>query len=254
MMMRNEALEFSKAVSDLWLMENICDRSASLELDEQQVRDTKLNVQNVLENIKRICVRSNLGEAIGPELDRFQAALQSKPLADLAQRCDHLRNRLLDELAQEFYFQVHRQDVQLYKQSAPFGEAVAKKFNRAAADIQNAGNCLALQQPTACVFHLMRAVEIAVRQLSKRLNVTITPQSTWRQMTGQMDPKIKSMPAATESQKRKKNNWEAASMNLHHVGSVWRNNTMHPAASYTQDEARDVFTATRVFMNGLCDL
>jgi hypothetical protein len=113
---------------------------------------------------------------------------------------------------------------------------------------------LALQQPTACVFHLMRAVEIAVRQLSMRLNVTITPQSTWRQMTGQMDPKIRSMPTATESQKRKKNNWEAASMNLHHVGSVWRNNTMHPAASYTQGEARDVFTATRVFMNGLCDL
>ncbi len=33
-----------------------------------------------------------------------------------------------------------------------------------------------------------------------------------------------------------------------------RNSTMHPAASYTQDQARDVFTATRVFMNGLCDL
>jgi len=253
-MLKRDALEFGAAVSDLWLMENICDRSANLEMDDQQVQDTRLKVRKVLENIKRICVLSNLDDAIGPELERFHTALQSKPFADIAQRCDHLRNRILDELAKEFFFQVHRQDVQLYGHKAPFGEAVTKKFRRAIADIENAGNCLALQQPTACVFHLMRAMETAVRQLGKRLNVTITPQTTWRQMTGQMDPKIKKMPTATEAQKRRRNNWEAASMNLHHVGSVWRNNTMHPAASYTQDQARDVFNATRVFMNGLCDL
>jgi len=62
------------------------------------------------------------------------------------------------------------------------------------------------------------------------------------------------MPDATERQNRKKNDWEAARANLHHVGSVWRNKTMHPNTSYTQSQARDVFNATRVFMGGLCDL
>jgi hypothetical protein len=62
------------------------------------------------------------------------------------------------------------------------------------------------------------------------------------------------MPANADAQKRKKNNWESARINLHHVGSVWQNNTMHPAASYTRSEAKDVFNATRVFMNSLCDL
>jgi hypothetical protein len=121
-----------------------------------------------------------------------------------------------------------------------FGEAVAKKFKGAGADIHNAGNCLALAQPTACVFHLMRAMELVVRQLSKRLKVTITPQATWRQMTGQMDDKIKKMPENTDKLKHKRNEWEAARANLHLVGSVWRNNTMHPAVSYTQSQARDV--------------
>jgi hypothetical protein len=59
-------------------------------------------------------------------------------------------------------------------------------------------------------------------------------------MTGQMHDKIKKMPESTDAQKRKKNNWEAARANLHHVGSVWRNNTMHPATSYTSSQARDV--------------
>jgi hypothetical protein len=101
---------------------------------------------------------------------------------------------------------------------------------------------------------LMRAMEIAVRQLSKRMKVTITPQTTWRQMTGNMDHKIKAMPERTDPQKRKKNDWEAARANLHHVGSVWRNNTMHPATSYTRSQAHDVLTAVRVFMAGLAEL
>jgi hypothetical protein len=77
----------------------------------------------------------------------------------------------------------------------------------------------------------MRAMEAAVRHLVKRLKVTIKPQTTWRQMTAQMDDKIKKQPEATDKQKNKKNEWEAARANLHHVGSVWRNKTTHPAAT-----------------------
>ena len=202
-------------------------------------------------------VRNNISEfhkTIAPEVDRFNTALQSEPLADIARRCDHLKNRILDELAHEFYFKVHRGDIQLYGQKLPFGTAVAKKFKRAAPEIIHASNCLALRQPTACVFHLMRAMEVVVRQLGKRLHLTISSQTTWGQLTNQMDPIIGRMPAATNAQRRKKEKWEEARVNLHHVRSVWRNSTMHPANSYTNDQARHIFSATRVFMNGLCNL
>jgi hypothetical protein len=62
------------------------------------------------------------------------------------------------------------------------------------------------------------------------------------------------MAETTVAQKRKKNDWEASRANLHHVGSVWRNNTMHPAASYTQAQASDVLDAVRVFMTALAAL
>ena len=131
---------------------------------------------------------------------------------------------------------------------------MAKKFKNAAADIEKAGDCLAMQQPTACIFHLMRAMEVVVRKLGRRLNMKITPKTTWRQITGNMDQKIAKMPDATSSQLHKKNAWEATRSNLHHVGSVWRNNTMHPAVSYTPAQALDVLNATRVFMNSFCEL
>jgi hypothetical protein len=97
-------------------------------------------------------------------------------------------------------------------------------------------------------------MEVAVRQLGKRMNLTITPKDTWRRITGNMDEKIKRMPDATDRQKRKKNAWEEARINLHHVGSVWRNRTMHLATSYTQSQAHDIINAVRVFMNALSAL
>jgi hypothetical protein len=176
------------------------------------------------------------------------------PIADFVDAITELRRRIEEDLQDKRFLFVPADFVPFYGQKELFGPLVAKKFKSAAADIENAGNCLALEQPTACVFHLMRAMEIAVRKLSRRLNVTITPQTTWRQMTGSMDAKIRGMPAATDAQKRKKNKWEEARANLHHVGSVWRNNTMHPATSYTRSQARDVTNAVRVFMSGLCEL
>lgn len=129
-----------------------------------------------------------------------------------------------------------------------------EKFDAARDDLAEAVNCVALERPTAGVFHLMRAMEIAVRKLSKRRKVTISTKTTWRVMTHAMDGKIAKMKDKTPAQLQRKNNWEASRANLHHVGSVWRNNTMHPAKSYSQSQAKEILEAVRVFMNGLAEL
>ncbi len=255
-MLKQAAMEFARAGADL----------ASLEFSALQTRvyhphilidptgELKKIGREIIGNILRICILSDL-DSIQPEIQRFGLLLNGNPkVEEIRAAAHHLRFRIIDELQSEYYFQVDREEVRFYEMGALFGDEVAKKFKNASSDIKNAGNCLALQQPTACVFHLMRAMEVAVRVLSKRLGVTIAPQTPWRKMTGDMDTKICAKPDSTDKQKRKKNDWEAARANLHHVGSVWRNNTMHPAASYTRGQARDVFDATRVFMVSLCDL
>ena len=140
-------------------------------------------------------------DRVTPELDRLEQLIwppypwmPSTGGAMIATAITHLLSHLQDELKAQHFFHVAEQDVRFYGRKALFGEVIAKRFKEAACDIEQAGNCLALGQPTACVFHLMRAMEVAVRQLSKRLKVTITPQTTWRQMTNNMDPKIKAMP------------------------------------------------------------
>jgi hypothetical protein len=255
LMLKQAALEFGRGLVDLKLMEMTCVQLTKAIRPPTPAENDQLRHHciQVLGNLKRVCILSDLDEVL-PEIDRFGHALVKMDFNDLKSRAEHLRNRLYDELKNEYYLQVDRSEVRFYDQDHLFGEKVSARFKAAAADIKNAGNCLALQQPDACVFHLMRAMEVVVRDLARRLKMTITPQTTWRQLTGNMDVKIRAMPEATNAQKHKKNEWEANRANLHHVGSVWRNTTMHPATSYTRAQARDVFDAVRVFMTRLCEL
>src|SRR5260370_39367810 len=55
----------------------------------------------------------------------------------------------------------------------PFGEAVYDVIPTARQDIRDAGNCLAFELHTACVFHLMRAAEHGLRTLARRLRVVV---------------------------------------------------------------------------------
>ena len=144
--------------------------------------------------------------------------------------------------------------VKYWDQKDAFG--LGDKLREAHADIREAGNCLALQQSTAFVFHLMRSLEVAVRHLARRghIRIEIGPKKAWRQITKEMSKKIGDMPDATYRQMHKKNAWQAAAATLDHVGSCWRNKTMHPAISYMPSQARDIFEATRVFMTALCEL
>lgn len=251
-MLKRAALEFGEVVSGLTQLELRCERALATKVERDNIIDNTVLLSSI--EARKACERGRLTNILA-DLDRFDEKANNKaPIIDIKYAAEYLRNRILDELEKELYFQVNRADARLYKHKALFGSAVAKKFKKSGSDIQNAGNCLALQQPTACVFHLMRAMESAVLALGARLKIKISPQSTWRQITGNMDDKIKMMPEKTARQKAKKHAWEEARTNLHHVGSVWRNRTMHPAATYTQSQATEVLNATRVFMNCLCDL
>jgi hypothetical protein len=50
---------------------------------------------------------------------------------------------------------------------------------------------------------------------------------------------------------KKKDEWSHCHANLYHVKQAWRNPTMHPRETYTQEQAREVFATVRTFMEQL---
>ena len=58
---------------------------------------------------------------------------------------------------------------ELFLSPEPFGRSVVGVFPDPTADIDEATRCLALERPTASVFHLMRAMEVGVVALGMPL-------------------------------------------------------------------------------------
>lgn len=131
----------------------------------------------------------------------------------------------------------------------PFGREVDDAFPRAAEEIAEAAKCLALQRNTACVFHLMRAMERAVARLSETIGTGHSTEKEWGKILSDIHQKIEAMPKGEE-----RNRWSESHSHLYHVKQAWRNDTMHPKKTYTDDQAQAVFDAVRSFMRHLASL
>jgi hypothetical protein len=173
---------------------------------------------------------------------------------DLLNDITHIKNDLLSRLSQRSFYSIPPDLLAYYGKPQLFGDAVAKKFPKANDDIEWAGNCLALGQPTACVFHLSRAMEIAIHRLARKLKVPLNAKDNMGSMLGKMTDPIKDMPDKTESQKRKKEVWAECRTNLYHVKMAWRDPGAHGKQTYDDKQARDILKRVSDFMQQLATL
>ncbi len=145
--------------------------------------------------------------------------------------------------------------IHLYEQLQPlFGETVAREYPSAAYDISEAGKSLALGRYTACVFHLMRAVEIGIKAVYAGLNLPDFVKAgdrNWGSVLGKIEKEIKtrnsSQPTKWTSDTEKKF-YELVYASGESVRLAWRNSTMHVENKYTEDEAEQIMAVVKGFM------
>jgi HEPN domain-containing protein len=160
-----------------------------------------------------------------------------------------ISDTLRRELTAEHIFVLSATKATYYKPETPlFGTAVEDAFPLSKEDIEEAGKCLALGRSTAAVFHLSRAMEAAVQALSQKLGMTNLNRE-WGKLLSEMKGKIEVLPAGDL-----KNRWSENHSLLYHVKQAWRNDVMHPKATYTDEQALEVFQAMRSFMRNLVPL
>lgn len=160
-----------------------------------------------------------------------------------------LRERIEGEIELLSAFFVDTEKGQLLSSSeAPFGEMVADAFPSSITDIYEATLCLGLSRNTACVFHLMRAMEDAVKRLGEKLGAT-TESLEWGKILANMKAPVEGLPKGPN-----RDAWSEILTLLYHVKQKWRNGTMHPKQTYTNDEATTVYQAVRSFLQHLAPL
>lgn len=157
-----------------------------------------------------------------------------------------LLNRLYDETKRAFVLLVPSARAEYYLSDAPFGEAIATAFPQASFDLREAARCFALGCGTACVLHLMRAVEGVLEAAAGHLSISYQ-RNGW-------GPFMAAMRKALEVKYPRKDDHELRRFfdefleRIAALKDAVRNPSMHGVTHYNMEEAEDVFRATRAFM------
>lgn len=130
--------------------------------------------------------------------------------------------------------------------SPPFGEEVQDAFPSAKDDIEEAAKCLAVDRGTACVMHLMRAMEAPLKAMATALGVK--QQNDWGSYIREVDKELDRRMKASGKRSSDEGFYAEASEAFERVKRAWRNKSMHLEHSYSPERARDIFEATKGFM------
>lgn len=180
----------------------------------------------------------------------------------------HVKNELLFDTRRTKFVRLHSVLSGYFGQDELFGSEVYERYPSARDDIRKAGDAIAAEFATAAVFHLMRAVEWALRAFCAHLGVKkarsfkrsgrvkYTPISyvDWDAMLKEVQPKIDA-----RIEKLKRGPAKQAEQEFFHplmqdikgFKDAWRNHVMHTRRDYSVPDAIAVMGHVQRFMNAL---
>jgi hypothetical protein len=161
-----------------------------------------------------------------------------------------VENTIRREMSVAKFFYMPSEQAKFYTQDDLFGVAVDAKFPSIYFDMVEAGNCYAMGRGTACVFHLMRIMEVGVQEFGKRLGISLAAEKNWQNILDGINKAIKTLPSKAAGTVE----MSQASANLYAVKLAWRNEVMHPNDKYTLEEAKNLIGQVKLFMGQLATI
>jgi hypothetical protein len=163
--------------------------------------------------------------------------------------------RLEEDLQGEMFLAVASSRASYYESTEPlFGKEVADAFPSTAYDVAEAGKCYALYRSTACVFHLMRVVEIGLRVFADRFGVKSDRQN-WQNIIEGIEKAVRNIgtdPATRPSNwKDQQEFFSGAATHFMFIKDAWRNYVTHGRDKSTEEEAEKILGNVRGFMQRL---
>jgi hypothetical protein len=169
----------------------------------------------------------------------------------------HLQDLMKSEMDRQLFLAVLADDGRMFGQDRLFGDDVYGAFPSARKDIQESGNCLACERATACIFHLMRAAEIALRVLAWDRRVTFVKRPHVPIQLRQWDDILKELDSAERKIEGYKQSfareaqlafYHGAMIEFRAFKNLYRHRTAHARENYDIDRARSAMTHVSGFM------
>ena len=174
--------------------------------------------------------------------------------ADFQRMLSVLHGRIKDEMEEKSFMYLPPERASRYDQQEPFGAEVHKNFPSVLFDSKEAGNCFASARFTACVFHLMRVLEVGLIAFAGLFPSVPTNKENWQPIIEKIESEIREMPKAAVKApdwKEKQEKYSQIANNFMFFKDAWRNYTAHARGKYTEDESDAIYRNVRSFMQGL---
>jgi hypothetical protein len=129
-----------------------------------------------------------------------------------------------------------------------------KSFPLAWEEMQSAGRCYALSEPTACVFHLMRVIDAGLRSVADSLNIGYDARN-WSVIGNKIQSKMEEKYGnKTDDWKQSEPFYASILTDIQAISRGHRNPVLHEVEKkYNDSEAHYLLTVTEAFMGHLAD-
>jgi hypothetical protein len=187
---------------------------------------------------------------------KFLLNFDANATRDLATEIRVLREAIEDDLKSISCFFLPREQYKHWQQPQSFSKQVSERFSKAQTDIISAGRCFAVEEYTACVFHLMRVAERGLRTLANHLDVTLKHDivlEEWDPILQAVDRKLRDLhnePRTTERESDLRFYSEAANQ-FRYFKDTYRNYVSHSRDPYDEGQAESVMNRVGEFMADL---
>lgn len=243
--------------------DQICKTSGPIAL--ATVEDKK-RLRELLSGLVKHCERLQLKGSI-TAIIHFQSRIgeeSSSPFQVIESEISHLRFSIHSELQRERFFYIKTETAEFFGRDDLFGPDFYNNATQLMRDeLKSAGNCIAVNEPIAAVFYLMRLAEHGLHALAKHLGVNYKGGavpiefSEWNDIIGLIDEDLKARRSASQALAR----GYAKDAELEFYGGLqtdliffrdkYRNPVSHLRGIFDSNEARTVFNRVREFMQRL---
>jgi hypothetical protein len=222
--------------------------------------DTLPRLQRALREVLAALEELPVSESLKAQGQRLQKRLDGAERRDwqvLLELSREFGNSVLHEMSSPWFLMIPASKRHYYEQfMAPMGAIVEESCPEANYDISAAARCLALDEWTACVFHLMRVLEIGLHRLADDLGLAETSnisQENWKNVIDRIERKIREMEQLPRSQEKSDllQFYSQAASNFRYFKDAWRNHVSHSRAIYDERSATSIWNHVSAFMQDL---
>ena len=232
-------------------------RQIMVGIEEAAERHDPLNAASIATVMPRIECLFQEADKVGAKLacvsaERLYGRVREEPctvtLVELSAALTDVESRFADHLTFVKLFVIPVERAILFSGAETLlNSTTAPLYTSLWFDCEEAAKCLCLGRSTACVFHTMRMLEIAIAAISKRLGIPdpVKVDRSWGNMLKTIKGKIDELhPSKGRTLGCEGSRLEEIYVTLDAVKNPWRNGTMHVESVYTEEEARHILTCT----------